>query len=87
MIDPALILRRRPDIECTLLDDGVAVKFRDEIHVLNQTAAMILELCDGRRCAGEIAREMTVLFPEDGVGDAVQAFLGALCDSGLVDEG
>jgi hypothetical protein len=87
MMDPAPVLRCKPDIECTPLDDGVAVKSRDNIHILNETGAMILELCDGSRCAEEIVGEMTLRFPEEGVDDIVRGFLGSLCDSGIVERG
>jgi hypothetical protein len=82
---------RKPDIllqeagEETLLysPEGRAV------HVLNPTARMIWERCDGQHSADDIARELRASFavpPEHDVGADVQRTLEVFAEKGLLQQ-
>ena len=49
--------RRIDSLEITQSDDGYVVydRARDRVHFMNHTAVFVLELCDGRTGADEIA--------------------------------
>lgn len=51
---------------------------------LNETAARVLELCDGRRSLDEIAAELSQRYSGADVADDVRELLGGLVDHGLV---
>ena len=60
-------------------DDGMIVyqESTDRVHHLNPTAAVILELCDGSRTAGEIAAAVAEVFglaspPEAETADCLE---------------
>ncbi len=61
-------LRRREDLVVADLKDGEETAFLDpktgQVVSLNPTAAAIWYLCDGRRDAGAIAREVAQAFPD-----------------------
>jgi pyrroloquinoline quinone biosynthesis protein D len=77
------------------LVDGARLQYddvRDE-HVLlvpegavrlNESAAQVLELCDGRRSVQEIAAALSQRYPGADVGDDVRELLGGMRDRGLV---
>ena len=47
---------RAPDIEINEVADGYIVyqSDRDRVHYLNQTAALVLELCNGRNAEADL---------------------------------
>ena len=51
---------------------------------LNETAAQVLELCDGRRSLDEIAAALSQRYSGADVGAAVRELVGGLVEHGLV---
>ena len=77
------------------LVDGARLRYDDvrEEHVLlvpegavrlNETAAQVLELCDGRRSLGEIAAALSQRYSGADVTDDVRELLGGMVEHGLV---
>jgi pyrroloquinoline quinone biosynthesis protein D len=77
------------------LVDGARLQYDDvrEEHLLlvpegavrlNETAAHVLELCDGERSLEEIADALSLRYAAADVGDDVREMLGGLRDHGLV---
>ena len=68
-------------------EDGLVVydERTDAVHYLNNTAAVIFQLCDGSRDAGAIADELVALFglEEPPLAETV-ACLDELAGNGLV---
>ncbi|MFQ6028230.1 MAG: PqqD family protein [Dehalococcoidia bacterium] len=77
---PSLRPRKTSDIveyeidgEVTLFDPQ-----RDQVHILNQVAAIIWRLCDGSRTVDELAEDVSILFDADL--DLVQGDVGHLLE-------
>ena len=51
---------------------------------LNETAAQVLELCDGERSLDEIAAVLSRALPGADVADDVRELLGGMGEHGLV---
>ena len=51
---------------------------------LNETAAQVLELCDGRRSPEEIAAVLSKRYPGAEVGNDVRELLDGMVEHGLV---
>jgi pyrroloquinoline quinone biosynthesis protein D len=51
---------------------------------LNETAAQVLELCDGQRSLAEIAATLSQRYPGADVADDVRDLLGGMGERGLV---
>ena len=77
------------------LVDGARLQYDDvrEEHVLlipegavrlNETAAQVLELCDGRRSVDEIAATLSARYEGADVADDVRGLLQAMGERGLV---
>ena len=77
------------------LVDGARLQYDDvrEEHLLlipegavrlNETAAQVLELCDGRRSVGEIAAALSQRYAGAEVADDVRELLGGMGERGLV---
>ena len=77
------------------LADGARLTYDDvrEEHLLlipegavrlNETAARVLELCDGERSPEEIASALSLRYSGADVGDDVREMLGGLREHGLV---
>jgi hypothetical protein len=71
------------DLEVTEVEDGLVIyQARPErVHVLNQTASFVFDLCSGDRSIEEIAEEMRVMFrmtetPRDAVAQCVAELRG-----------
>lgn len=71
--------RARADLEVIASDEGFVVHdaSREVVHYLNQTAAIVLSLCDGRRSIDEIGELIQGQFgldetPRDDVSEAVK---------------
>lgn len=75
------------DLEIHETEDGLIVyqESTSRVHHLNQTAAVILELCDGVRDVAEISRTLAELFglAESPVAET-SACIGELVREGLV---
>lgn len=75
------------DLEVVETDDGLVIYqgSRDRVHHLNNTAAVVLELCDGQREVAAIAEELAALFALDHPPqEEVEACVHALVREGLV---
>ncbi|HUI04128.1 MAG TPA: HPr-rel-A system PqqD family peptide chaperone [Acidimicrobiales bacterium] len=82
-----LMPRRSEELDVNEVDDGVIVydESTDRVHHLNPTAAVILEFCDGRRTAPEIARAVAETFGLDEAPETeTAACIAALVAQGLV---
>ena len=77
------------------LADGARLQYDDvrEEHLLlvpegavrlNETAAQVLELCDGERSLDEIAAALSQRYAGADVADGVRELLGRMADQGLV---
>ena len=77
------------------LVDGARLQYDDvrEEHLLlvpegavrlNETAAHVLELCDGRRSLDDIARALSARYDGAEVHDDVRELVDALAERGLV---
>jgi pyrroloquinoline quinone biosynthesis protein D len=77
------------------LVDGARLQYDDvrEEHLLlipegavrlNETAAQVLELCDGRRSLEEIAAAVSQRYVGDGVADDVRELIRGMGERGLV---
>jgi hypothetical protein len=58
---------RRPDVQTELLPDGTCLLFDPASglgHVLNTSAALVWDYCDGAMTAEAIAAELAALLPE-----------------------
>ena len=76
-----------PEFDIIASDDGFVVHDanRDVVHYLNQTAAIVLSLCNGKRSTDQIAQLLKNQFglgesPRDDVLESVTKF----ADEGLV---
>lgn len=70
--------RRKATLEIQHVGDEVLVNDPElgKVHVLNLSAGRVLELCDGARTVGDIARELA---DETGVdADAIEPDIGAI---------
>ncbi len=76
-----------PGLEINKVADGYIVyqPSRDRVHYLNHTATIVLELCDGKNSAAEIAGLLRSAYNMPNAPDAeVAACLQQLAGEGLV---
>lgn len=69
------------------MNDGYVVyqPTHDRVHHLNQTAALVLELCNGRHAPGDMARLLQLAWQlPDAPGEEVAACLAVLRQEGLI---
>ena len=74
-------------LEINRVADGYVVYHpaRDRVHYLNQTAAIVLELCNGRNDAAEIASLLKSAYELPGdPAEEVASCLGQLRAEGLI---
>jgi len=79
--------RARADLEVIASDEGFVVHdvSREVVHYLNQTAAIVLSLCDGRRSIDEISALIQGQFGLDETPrDDVSEMLKKLEEQGLL---
>ena len=79
--------RRAEGIEMREVSDGFVAydPKRDRLHFLNQTATMLLEVCDGNIRAGELPQLLATAFGlEEPPRDEVAQCLERLLAEGLV---
>lgn len=77
----------RPSIRIALLEDGYLLldSLHDRIHFLNPAAALIFELCNGRRTVATIVEMVVQACGEAGMGPAaIEQWLADAGDSGLI---
>lgn len=78
---------RAPEIEVREVTDGYVAydPVQDRLHFLNTTAAMLLEMCDGKLTAGQLTEMMASAYglPEPPSAD-VERCIGKLLDEGLL---
>ena len=86
-MDPNACLRAVEGIEISEVTDGYVIydPKRDRVHYLNQTAVLILELCNGQVTASDLPALIQAAYdlpepPEQEVAQCVQTLL----DEGLV---
>lgn len=87
MIDWNACLERTEGVEVNEVEDGYVVyqPERDRVHYLNQTAVLLLELCDGKTRAGDLAPMLKSAFALPELpADEVAACLASLVDEGLL---
>jgi hypothetical protein len=75
------------DLQINAVDDGYIVyqSDRDRVHYLNQTAALILELCNGRNQAASLPELLQSAFDlPDAPAEEVEECLKTLRTEGLV---
>jgi hypothetical protein len=81
------ILRQASNLEVHDVPDGYIVyqSERDQVHYLNNTAAIIFELCDGKREPEDIIARVAKAFELSlSAHDEIRAGLDSLLDKGLV---
>ena len=86
-MDWQLRLARSPGMEIREAPDGFVVydAARDRVHYLNRTAALLLESCDGRLAATELAARVAAAFNLDAPPTRdVETCLAALLAEGLL---
>jgi pyrroloquinoline quinone biosynthesis protein D len=77
------------------LADGARLQYDDVRHEhvllvpegavrLNETAAHVLELCDGQRSVDDIATALSERYQAAEIGDDVRELLGGMREAGLV---
>lgn len=89
VVDESQRVRRRDDVETTILPDGSCLLF-DSVtnngHALNASGALIWDCCDGTMTAGAIADELAGLLPDDPtVRDAALEMIVNLTQLGLIE--
>jgi coenzyme PQQ biosynthesis protein PqqD len=85
-VRPAAVPRQVPRITAERLNDEVLLYNPATEHVvrLNQTAALVWELCDGRRTAGQIVAMLEAAFPGTSVAADVRGVLERLAAEQLI---
>ncbi|HXN59798.1 MAG TPA: PqqD family protein [Acidimicrobiales bacterium] len=76
-----------PGLEVNEVRDGLTVfdSVADRIHYLNQTAAIVFTLCDGRRSVSDMAAFLAEAFKlEEPPLNEVQECVGQLVRLGLI---
>lgn len=78
---------RRAGLQVNLVAGGHAVHDGDQVHLLNETAFALWQLCDGRTSPEEMAAGVCELFGEAGavVLADVDRTLGELQRRGLIE--
>jgi Coenzyme PQQ synthesis protein D (PqqD) len=79
------VLVRAADLDVNEVPDGYIIYQTavDRVHYLNNTAAIVFELCDGARDADDIVSRVKKMF-EDAAEDEVEACIQNLLKEGLV---
>jgi len=78
---------KAPSLEVNEVPDGYVVYQgeRDHVHYLNNVAAVIFELCDGKHSSAEIGNVLQAAYELDTVpAEDVKASLQRLLEEGLI---
>ena len=81
------VLVRAEGLDVNEVPDGYVIYqlAADRVHYLNKTAAIIFELCDGERGAGDIAARVGKMFELESTADSeIEACIQSLLKEGLV---
>jgi PqqD family protein of HPr-rel-A system len=81
---------RRDDLEINPVADGYVVydPARDQVHFLNQTAALVLEFCDGDETPAGIAESVRAVYRlDEPVDEQVAECIERLRREGLITVG
>ena len=81
------LLSQSDNLEVNEVPDGYIVyqTSRDRVHYLNKTAAIVFELCDGRRDAEDVVTRTAQAFElEQGNHAEIRTCLDSLIKEGLV---
>ena len=64
---PAMKPRLRPDVDLVEIDDEAILydPVRDEVHHLNPTASLVVQLCDGTATVHQTAMELAAAYGTD----------------------
>lgn len=65
--------------------DAYVLLYPEGMVQLNDSAAMILQLCDGTRTADDVVRELSRRFGDESLSDDVNEFLDAAQGHGWID--
>ena len=88
MTEAAERLRRRGDVRSEAVEDGLVVQTADgkSVHLLNATAALIWDRCDGGHSVDDISRELAAATGAElaRVRDDVAAAMADLQQKGLL---
>ena len=82
---PTEVFTRAEDLDVNEVPDGYIIyqTAADRVHYLNNTAAVVFELCDGARGAGDIVSRVSKMF--DGASESeIEACIESLLKEGLV---
>lgn len=78
-----------PDLVEERVEDQLVVydPWRDRVHLLNTSAAAVLDLCDGKTTVAEIIGTFKSILPENGFDceQEVPRILGEMLDQGLLE--
>lgn len=88
-MDWSLRFQRVPDIEVREVTHGYVAydPLRDRLHFLNDTAAMLLEMCDGKLTAGQLPEMIASVYRlADPPAAEVERCIRKLVEEGLLRE-
>lgn len=89
-MSPDAIPRANTEFSLEEIDDELLLYHpaKTKAVYLNETAALVWQLCDGQRSVGEIVSLLEENYPEsDTIGTDVQQTLQQLADNGAVELG
>jgi coenzyme PQQ synthesis protein D (PqqD) len=80
------VLVRADGLDVNEVPDGYVIYqlAADRVHYLNNTAAIIFELCDGERDAGDITARVGQMFEIETADGEIEACIQSLLKEGLV---
>ncbi len=88
VLQPSSVPERRPGFRLEILDDEIILLHPTDGTIVqcNQTAGIVLQLCDGSRSMSEITDLVSDAFPasKDSVADDVQAILSSLVAADVI---
>ena len=82
---PTEVFTRAKDLDVNEVPDGYIIyqTAADRVHYLNNTAAVVFELCDGARGAEDIVSRVSKMFEGASESD-IEACIESLLAEGLV---
>jgi hypothetical protein len=82
---PTEVFTRAKDLDVNEVPDGYIIyqTAADRVHYLNNTAAVVFELCDGARGAEEIVSRVSKMFDAASESE-IEACIESLLKEGLV---
>lgn len=80
------VLYKTDGIERVEIDDGIVLKFGGQVHILNNSAALIFDLVDGKNTHDSIISEIRNINNGEDVGRFVIDFIRKLLEARLIHE-